>query len=125
MSFFFVVVALGLCWCLRAFSSCRELGLLCLAAHGLPVAGFPGGSDGKESACNTGDLGSIRELGRSPGEGNGNPLQYSSLENSMDRGAWGLQSMESKEADMTEHTAHLFFVFISIAFGNSPKKILL
>ena len=86
--FFFFLVALGLCWCLRAFSSCRELGLLCLAAHGLPVAGFPGGSDGKESACNTGDLGSIRELGRSPGEGNGNPLQYSSLENSMDRGTW-------------------------------------
>ena len=51
-------------------------------------ASFPGGSDGKESACNAGDLGSIPGLGRSPGEGNGNPLQYSSLENSMDRGAW-------------------------------------
>ena len=50
--------------------------------------GFPGGSDGNESACNAGDLGSIPGLGRSPGEGNGNPLQYSSLENSMDRGAW-------------------------------------
>ena len=48
------------------------------------------GSDGKESACNAGDLGSIPELGRSPGEGNGNPLQYSCLENSMDRGAGGL-----------------------------------
>ena len=47
---------------------------------------FPGGSDGKVSACNAGDLGSIPELGRSPGEGNGNPLQYSCLENSMDRG---------------------------------------
>ena len=47
-----------------------------------------GGSDGKESACNAGDLGSIPELGRSPGEGNGNPLQYSCLENSMDRRAW-------------------------------------
>ena len=50
--------------------------------------GFPGGSDGKESACNAGDLGSISGLGRSPGEGNGNPLQYSGLENSMDRRAW-------------------------------------
>jgi hypothetical protein len=50
--------------------------------------GFPGGSDGKESACNIGDLGSIPRLGRSPGEGNGNPLQYSCLENSMDRGSW-------------------------------------
>ena len=42
----------------------------------------------KASACNAGDLGSIRGLGRSPGEGNGNPLQYSCLENSMDRGVW-------------------------------------
>ena len=50
--------------------------------------GFPGGSDGKETACNAGDSGSIPGSGRSPGEGNGNPLQYSSLENAMDRGAW-------------------------------------
>ena len=47
-----------------------------------------GGSDGKESACNPGDLGSIPGLGRSPGEGNGNPLQYSCLENPMGRGGW-------------------------------------
>ena len=46
------------------------------------------GSDGKESACNAGDLGSIPGSGRSPGEGNGNPLQYSCLENPMDGGAW-------------------------------------
>ena len=44
---------------------------------------FPGGSDGKASACSVGDPGSIPGLGRSPGEGNGNPLQYSCLENSM------------------------------------------
>ena len=50
--------------------------------------GFPGGSDGKESACNAGDLGSIPELGRSPGGGRGDPLQYSCLENPVDRGAW-------------------------------------
>ena len=49
---------------------------------------FPGGSDGKVSACNVGDLASIPRLGRYPGAGNGNPLQYSCLENSMDRGAW-------------------------------------
>jgi len=49
---------------------------------------FSGGSESKESACNAGDLGSIPGLGRSPGEGNGNPLQYSYLENSMDRGSW-------------------------------------
>ena len=46
------------------------------------------GSDGKESACNAGDLGSIPRSERSPGEGNGNPLQYFCLENSTDRGAW-------------------------------------
>ena len=50
--------------------------------------GFAGGSNGKESACSAGDPGSIPWLGRSPGEGNGNPLQYSCLGNSMDRGAW-------------------------------------
>ena len=50
--------------------------------------GFPSGSVGKESACNAEDPGSIPGLGRSPGEGNGNPLQYSCLENSMKRGAW-------------------------------------
>ena len=50
--------------------------------------GFPGGSGGKASACNAGDLGSIPGWGRSPAEGNGNPLQYSCLENCMDRGAW-------------------------------------
>ena len=50
--------------------------------------GFPGGSDGRESTCNAGDLGSIPELGRFPGEGNSNQLQYSCLENPMDRGAW-------------------------------------
>ena len=50
--------------------------------------GFPGGSDGKESACDARDPYSIPRLGRSPGEGNGNQLQYSCLENSMNRGAW-------------------------------------
>ena len=50
--------------------------------------GFPCGSVGKESACSAGDLGSVPGLGRSPGEGNGYPLQYPCLENPMDRGAW-------------------------------------
>jgi len=50
--------------------------------------GFPGGLDGKESTCNTGDPGSSPGSRRCPGEGNGYPLQYSCLENSMDRGAW-------------------------------------
>ena len=50
--------------------------------------GFPGSSAGKESTCNEGDLGSIPGMRRSPGEGSSYPLQYSGLENSMDRGAW-------------------------------------
>ena len=52
------------------------------------LMGFLGGSDGKESTCNAGDLGSIPGLGRCPREGNGNPHQYSCLENPMDRAAW-------------------------------------
>ena len=54
----------------------------------LVFLGFPGGSNGKRSAYNAGDLGLISGLGRSPGKGNSYPLQYSCLENSMDRGAW-------------------------------------
>ena len=52
----------------------------------LKSLGFPGGSDGRESACHEGDLGLIPGSGRSPGEGTGNPLQHSYLENSVDRG---------------------------------------
>ena len=64
---------------------------------------FPGGLDGKVSAYNEGDLGSTPGSGRSPGERNGNPLQYSSLENFMDRGAWWVkQSMVRKVSDMTD-----------------------
>ena len=57
----------------------------------------PGGSDSKESACNAGDLGSILGSGKCPGEGNGNPLQYSCLENPMHRGVWqAIYSMVSQ-----------------------------
>ena len=58
--------------------------------------GFPGGSGGKESACNVGDPDFIPRLGRSLGEGNGNSVQYSCLENPLDRGTW-----QSQESDMT------------------------
>ena len=64
--------------------------------------GFPGGSDGKEPACSAGDLGSIPGLGRSPGEGNGHPLQYSWLEDPMDRRAWRVMVRGVAESDMTE-----------------------
>ena len=61
-----------------------------------------GGSDGKEPACNAGDLGSIPRSGRSPGEGNGKPFQYSCLENSMNQGAWWATVHSCRELDMTE-----------------------
>ena len=63
--------------------------------------GFPGDSNGKESACNPGDLGSIPGSGRSPGEGNGNPFQYSCLEMDM-RSQVSYRSWGHKELDMTE-----------------------
>ena len=67
---------------------------------------FPGGSDGKACVYNAGDLGSIPGLGRSLGEGNGNPLQYYCLENPMDRGAWqatvhGVAKSQTRLSDFT------------------------
>ena len=66
---------------------CRSLIYSFISIY-LKYMDFPGGSDGKASVYNAGDLGSIPGLERSPGEGNGNPLQYYCLENPMDRGAW-------------------------------------
>ena len=63
------------------------------------MRGFPGGSEVKASACNVGDLGSIPGSGRSPGEGNGNPLQYSCLENPMDGEAWWATVHRVAESD--------------------------
>ena len=73
-----------------------------LYGHDLGLLGFPGGSAGKESACNAGDPGSIFGSGRSPGEGNGNSLQFSCLENPMHRGVWGYSPWGHKELDTTE-----------------------
>ena len=72
----------------------------------LVVILFPGNSDGKESACSAGDLGSIPGSGRSPGEGNGNPLQYPCLENPMDRSLVGYNPYSPKESDTTEAMKH-------------------
>ena len=82
-----------LCSFLSIFWHCLSLGL-----------GFPGGSDGKTSSCNAGDPDSIPGSGRSSGEGNGNPLQYSCLENPMDREAClaGYSPRGCKESDTTE-----------------------
>ena len=76
--------------------------LLFLFGTNLLFQGFPGGSEGKASACNVGDPGSIPGLGRSPGEGNGNPLQYSCLENPMDGAAWQTTVHGVAESDTTE-----------------------
>ena len=84
-------------------------------------SGFPGGSDDKESACNAGDPVSILGLGRSSGKGNSYPLQYSCLENSMDRGAWWatvhwIQRVEHDWPTNTGHSSEILFHF------NSRKK---
>ena len=68
---------------------------------------FPGSSDGKESVCNLGDQGLIPGSKRSPGEGNGSPLQCSCLENSVDRGAWRATDYGVTVLDMTERLTHL------------------
>ena len=67
---------------------CSNYRTIALISHASRDEGFPGGSEVKASACSVGDLGSIPGLGRSPGEGNSNPVQYSCLENPMDGGAW-------------------------------------
>jgi len=80
----------------------REIGKLNLHL------GFPGGSDGKESSCNSGDAGSIPGSGRSRGEGNGYPLQYSCLENPTDRRAWWAMVHRVSESHTTEKLTNLY-----------------
>ena len=91
--------------------------------------GFPHGSNSKESASNDRDLGSIPGLGRSPGEGHGNPFHYSCLENLMDRGAW--QAIYSpwgpKESDRIDATMHklehwVLISLIALGSGNSQHS---
>ena len=72
-----------MCVCVRV---CTVLRSVLVSSFIYSYTVFPDGSDGKASVCNAGDLGSVPGLGRSPGEGNGNPLQYSCLENPMDCG---------------------------------------
>ena len=79
--------------------------------------GFPGGTEVKASACDAGDLGLIPGLGRFPGEGNGNPLQYSCLENLMDRGVWWatVHGVEKSQTGLSD--------FTSLKYGVGAKVI--
>ena len=92
---------------------------------------FPGGSDGQESACNEGDLGLIPGSGRSPGEGKGNPLQYSCLENPMHRRAWwatihGVAKSWTRLSDTHTHTHTLQKkkqeYLLTMVFGGAREK---
>ena len=78
--------------------------------HVMRFMGFPGGSDGKESACNAADTGSIPGLERSPGKDNSNPLQYSRLENPTERSLAGYSPWDHKESDAAEQLTRLSFI---------------
>ena len=79
---------------------------------------FPDGSEGKQSVCNAEDPGSIPGLERSPGEGNGNPLQYSCLENPTDGGAWWATVHGVAELDMTERASQRYRELYSVLCGD-------
>ena len=84
--------------------------------------GFPGGSDDKESVCNAGDPGSVPGSGRSSGKGNGYPLQYSYLKNTMDRGSWLAIVNGLTELDMTERlNTFSLSLRVSMCFFESTK----
>ena len=83
--------------------------------------GFPGGSEVKVSACNAGDPGSIPGSGRSPGEGNGNPLQYSCLENPMNRGAWWVTVHWGHKESYTTERLH-FNLYDSMFTWTAKRK---
>ena len=81
---------------------------------GIWVQGFPGGLDGKAFACNVGDLGSIPGAGRSPGEENGNPLQYSCLKNPIDRGTcWAIvHGVTKSQTQLKQLSIHALYLLL-------------
>ena len=91
------------------------------------LEGFPGGSEVKASACNVGDLGSIPGSGRFPGEGNGNPLQYSCLENPMDGGAWwaAVHGVAKSRIRLSVFTFSFTFTRLVITFLPRSKRLLI
>ena len=88
---------------------------------------LPGGPDGKASAYNAGDQGSIPGLGRSSGEGNGNPLQYSCLENPMNRGAWWstVHGITKSQTQLSNFTFYREYGWIKLLFKNTSKSVIL
>ena len=97
--------------------------MLLFSVYAVPSLDFPGGSDSKEPVYNAGDLGSIPGSGRSPGEGNGDPLQYSCLENSMDRGTWraivhGITKSQTWPSDWHFH----FSLMVSLILESQDRK---
>ena len=89
--------------------------------------GFPGGSEVKASACNAGDLGLIPGSGRSPGEENGNPLQYSCLENPMDGGAWratvhGVARSQTRLSDFTFTFKKGYHCYLDGHLGKTERR---
>ena len=88
--------------------------------------GFPGGSDGKDSACSVGDLGSIPGLGRSPGEGKGYPLQYSGLENSLDCIVHGVTKSQTPLSDFhfssREQVSFDFMAAVTVHTDSGAQK---
>ena len=90
--------------------------------HLTSIVAFPGGSDSKAPACSAGDPCSIPGLGRSPGEGNGNPVQYSCLENSMGKGAWQATAHGVAESDMTEQLTITVFKMTVIAYVRDTEN---
>ena len=92
-------------WRAAIEDGCDILVYRCSRRHSISK-GFPDSSADEESACSAGDLGLIPGWGRSPGEGNDKSPQYPCLENPMDRGAWGLQSMGSQRVGSTEQDFH-------------------
>ena len=87
--------------------------------------GFPGGSDSKMSACSVGDPGSIPGSGRSPGEGNSNPFQYSCLENSMDGGAWWatVHGVAKSQTQLSDFSFFLSFIHSFFLFHDVLKQL--
>ena len=91
----------------------------------LPFGGFPGGSEGEVSACSVGDLGSIPGLGTSPGEGDGNPLQYSCLGNPMDGGAWWatVRGVTKGQTQLSNFTFTFMYVYSAVSDSSQPHGL--